>query len=168
MLNGKMIPVSDDIEKLPAYKRIELRCQATKKSYGLLDHYFYVIDDTEVHMGTYKKGKILPKGTTKGSHIAAFYDICKACYDKIILDLSLNDDIRLFNYFPILNCESLCTGFSIQSAMIISVPFIIILLIKGLYLWAIILLLASIVCLLAYSKYMFSHTFTKNCVHCEQ
>lgn len=148
------------------YKRIELRCQATKKSYGFFDHYFIVIDDMELHMGVYKKGKILPKDTTKGSHIVANYELCKACYDKIIVDLKLEEDTRLFNaYFPILNCETLCTGFSFQSITIITVPFIFILFIKGLFLWAIILFLVTIVCLLGYSKYTFSHTKNKKCKH---
>lgn len=147
-------------------KIIELRCQATKKSYGIFDHYFYVIDDKEVHMGKYEKGKILPKGATKGAHTTATYEICQACYDKIILDLTSHDDVRMFSsYFPILNCESLCTGFSIQSALSVSFPFIIILLIKGFILWAIILFLVSLVILLGYSKYMFSQTRQKQCEH---
>lgn len=151
---------------MAAYKVIELRCQATKKSYGFFDHYFYVIDDKEIHMGIYTKGKILPKGTTKGAHIAANYEICKACYDKIYLNLTSNDDVRMFaEYFPILNCESLCTGFSIQSAMIISLPFVMVLIIKGYYLWAIILFLLALLVLLAYSKHMFSQTREKKCKH---
>lgn len=154
------------MEPTQAFKVIELRCQATKRSYGFFDHYFYVIDNKEVHMGTYKKGKILPKGTTKGSHITANYEICESCYNKIILDLTLNDDIRLFtSFFPILNCESLCTGFSIQSAMAVTIPFIVVLLVKQLYLWAIILFLFSTVILLAYSKFMFSQTREKKCIH---
>nr|WAQ80243.1 Ac81-like protein [Oryctes rhinoceros nudivirus]WDA64461.1 Ac81-like protein [Oryctes rhinoceros nudivirus]WDA64574.1 Ac81-like protein [Oryctes rhinoceros nudivirus]WDA64696.1 Ac81-like protein [Oryctes rhinoceros nudivirus] len=150
------------------FKIVELRCQATRRSYGLFDHYFYVIDDKEVHMGIYRKGRILPNGTTKGSHIITTYEICNLCYDKLMLNLISNDDMRLFSsYFPILNCESLCTGFSIQSAMIISIPFIVVLIIKGYYLWAVILFLASIVVLLAYSKYLFSRTRDKKCSHLE-
>lgn len=152
---------------MDSYKTIELRCQAIKRSFGLFDHYFYIIDDREVHMGKYRRGKIMPKGTTKGSHIIAKIQICESCYNKIILDLTLKEDVRLAeSYFPILNCESLCTGVSIQTVvLIISIPFALVLLIKGLYLWVIILILASIVFLLAYSKFMFSKTRQKKCEH---
>lgn len=155
-------------EPVVAYKVIELRCQATKKSLGLFDHYFYVIDDQEVHMGVYRKGKILPKNTTKGSHISTYYEICKVCYDKIYLNLLSKEDVRLFStYFPMLNCESLCTGFSIQSALVLAIPFIVGLVMKGLYLWAIILFLTAIIVLLMNSKYTFSRTNEKKCSHLE-
>ncbi|ATY70250.1 Ac81-like protein [Tomelloso virus] len=153
--------------KMSTYKILELYCQATKKSYGLFDHYFYVIDNMEIHMGIYLKGKILPKGTTKGAHLVANYEICQSCYDKIQLDLISNDDIRLFSlYFPILNCESLCRGISVQSVVLmIAIPFILVLVIKGLFLWALVLFLLTAVLLLMYSKYMFSKTEEKKCDH---
>lgn len=153
-------------DKPMLFKTIELRCQATRRYFGLWDHYFLVIDDKEIHLGLYEKGKILPKDTTKGSHIAAYYEICKACYDKIILDLNLQDDERLFkSYFPFLNCETLCTGFSFQSLMFLSIPFIVVLLFKGYILWAVILSLATLFTLLAYSKFTFSRTRQKKCQH---
>lgn len=148
------------------YRRLELRCRATKRSFGLFDHYFLVVGDREIHLGVYRKGKVLLRGTTKGSHLACEYDLCRLCYDRLLLEIKLKEDARLFrDYFPLLNCETLCTGFSVQSLAFLSIPFILTLLIKRMYLWAIILFLLTIVCLLAYSKYMFSRTQARQCKH---
>lgn len=64
-----------------------------------------------------------------------------------------------------LNCESVCTGFSVQSIALIAVPFVCLLIIHGKFLWALILVLFVVVCLLAYSKYKFSRTIRTTCVH---
>lgn len=36
-------------------KSIEIRCRASRKYFGLIDHYFYVINGSEYHVGNYKK-----------------------------------------------------------------------------------------------------------------
>lgn len=147
-------------------KTVEYWCQAMRKTYGLIDHYFMVIDDNEYHAGTYKPGKILPRNTTKGAHLVSVCNVCEACYHKILLDYDLKEDDRLFTtYFPLLNCESVCTGISVQSIALIAVPFICLLIINGKFLWALILLLFVVVSLLAYSKYKFSRTTRTSCVH---
>jgi hypothetical protein len=154
----------DNVKKEP-FKTIEIRCQAMKKCYGLVDHYFYVIDDKEYHTRLYPKGRILERDTTKGYHVVAYYDVCEECYTKIAADFLLKEDVRIFNYFPLLNCETFCTGISVQSLLLISIPFILYLVYRGRYLYAIILCLVMIIILLAYSKYIFSRTKKIKCSH---
>lgn len=44
---------------------VEVRCQALRRTWGLIDHYFLVIGEHEYHMGgSYSKGAVLPIGTT--------------------------------------------------------------------------------------------------------
>lgn len=152
----------------PFVKTIEYRVQALQQSYGLIDHYFLVIDDMEFHLGQYKLGSILPAGTTKGAHTLNVRKICEFCYNKIIADINYREDLRLISYYPILNCESLATGFSVQSLGFLALPFILTLTILQHYYLAIIIFLLTIIFLLAYSKYIFSRTIKSKCIHLQQ
>lgn len=147
------------------FKRVEYRCQAQSSSFGLIDHYFLVIDDKEYHLGFYRKGNVLPKGTTKGSHTIAVKDLCTLCCTKLFANLKLQEDKRLIAYFPFLNCETLATGFSVQSLGFLSIPLILILLVKGLFLYALLVLLSTFVILLCYSKFTYCRTKQTTCKH---
>lgn len=153
---------TDTVEK---FKTIEYRCQAMRKTLGFVDHYFLVVDDKEYHAGFYKRGKVLPADTTKGYHSVMFVDVCESCYVKIVADYRLEEDIRIFNYFPLLNCETLCRGFSVQSMALLSLPFVGMLLWKKQFAYAIILLLVVAVAVLSYSKYVFSRCKKTVCTH---
>lgn len=155
---------AQNVQNVPL-KTVEYKCQALKNSFGLIDHYFIVIDDKEFHLGEYRFGKILPNGTTKGAHVVERRDICIECYNKIIADFNFREDRRLITYYPMLNCESLSTGFSSQSLVFLAIPFIGIMLIKGQLIYAILIFLLAIICLLWYSKYMFSDTKKSKCMH---
>lgn len=157
--------INNDSDNNKIFKRVEYRCQAQSTSFGFIDHYYLVIDETEYHLGHYRKGNILPKGTTKGSHVAAIKDICKLCYTKLFTDLKLREDKRLISYFPFLNCETLSTGFSVQSLGFLSIPLILVLFIKGLFLYGIIAFLLTFVILLYYSKFIYSRTNYSKCKH---
>lgn len=111
-------------------RTVEYWCQAMPKTWGLIDHYFMVIDDKEYHAGTYKPGKILPRNSTKGA-LVSLCTVCDTCYEKILLDYDLNEDDRLYTaYFPLLNCESVCTGFSMQSITLIAIPYVCLLIVS--------------------------------------
>lgn len=147
------------------FRTIEYRCRAIKNTLGIFDHYFLVIDDKEIHMGFYQTGKILPKDTTKGAHIVAEKALCEFCYNKIIADINLKEDVRLISYYPLLNCETLATGFSVQSLAFLSLPVIVLCLIKGLLFYAFLIVLCTILVVLMYSKYVYSRTTKLKCCH---
>lgn len=144
---------------------VEVRCRAMRSTLGLLDHYFLVLGDLEYHMGYYKKGSVLPVGTTKSSHLVCIKRMCVDCYTKIITNYNLREDKRLFNYYPIINCETLSTGISVQSLAFFSLPFIAALLVNGRILYALLLLMFTIAAFLAYGKFVFSRTETHVCRH---
>lgn len=150
-----------------SFGKIEYRCRAIKNTLGIFDHYFLVIGDHEIHMGFYQTGKILPKNTTKGAHIVAEKELCELCYNKIIADINLKEDVRLIAYYPLLNCETLATGFSIQSLAFLSLPIIFCCLIKGLLFYACLVVLCTILVILMYSKYVYSRTNKLKCFHLE-
>lgn len=148
----------------PTYK-IEYRCRAIKNTFGIFDHYFLVVDNKEIHMGFYRSGKILPINSTKGAHIVAEKKLCAMCYNKIIADINLREDVRLISYYPMLNCETLSTGFSVQSLAFLSLPIAILLLIKGFVLYACLIFLVTLLVLLLYSKFVYSRTVKLKCAH---
>lgn len=148
------------------YKTIEIKCQAMKKTFGLFDHYFMVIDGVEYHTGAYSGGKILKDGQTKGAHTTSVRKVCKMCYDKIIAEFYVKEDLRLFNtYFPFINCESICEGFSVQSLLFFTIPFICLGIANGNFILVVIIILVSFLFVLMYSKYKFSRTHKNQCSH---
>ncbi|AQN78564.1 ACH96134.1 Ac81-like protein [Kallithea virus] len=157
-----------NLEDKISYTTIEVRCQAMRKSFGLFDHYFLVIKGKEYHAGWYARGMVLDEGTTKGAHTVSVQNICKMCYDKIFAEFYVREDLRIFNaYFPFINCETICMGFSIQSLAFLIIPFVCTFIAKGLFLYAILLILVTIVLFLIYSKYQFSRTVRTKCSHLE-
>lgn len=157
----------DDSELIRhAETKIELCVRAEQKSFGLIDHYFMIFDEFEYHPGFYKSGNILPKGFSKGYHVAAIKRVCRDCLNKIILDYNLSEDRRISNWYPIFNCESLSTGISVQSIiMLVFTPTILISIVKVHFTLAIIVLLIGVLCLLFYSKWTFSRTRMLKCEH---
>lgn len=155
----------DSVVIMEPFKIVEIRCKALRNTFGLIDHYFLIIDDYEYHMGFYKLGRILPKNSTRNFHTIGFKYICTDCYNKIIINYNLNEDSRLISYYPLLNCETLCTGFSIQSLAFLAIPFCAILIIKSYFLYSIILLLTVLIIILLLSKYTYSRVYKKYCKH---
>lgn len=145
---------------------IDICVRAEKTSFGLIDHYFMIIDNFEYHPGFYKSGNILPKGYSKGYHVTATKHICTICLNKLILDFNLYEDRRISNWYPIFNCESLSTGISVQSIiMLVFLPTIALSIFKSHYLLAFIVFLIGIISLLFYSKWTFSRTRILKCEH---
>lgn len=146
--------------------RVEIRILATKSSFGLVDHYYMVLNNLEYHPGCYEKGSVLPEGTTTGYHVAAIRDVCQTCYDKIILNFNTREDKRIWSMYPFLNCESFSAGFSVQSlVMLVSVPLIAMLLWQKNYIYALLVLLIGIIAHLSVSKFSFSRTLRNKCSH---
>lgn len=145
---------------------IEICVRAEKNTFGLIDHYFMIIKNFEYHPGFYKSGNILPKGKSKGYHVAAIKRVCDDCLNKLIYDYKLHEDRRISNWYPIFNCESLATGISVQSLIIlVFLPTIILSFFKTYYTLAIILILVTLLSLLIYSKWTFSRTLKLKCRH---
>lgn len=158
--------IANKQQKQPSVHRIEVRVQALRSAFGLADHYYMIIDDDmEYHPGMYAQGSILPNGTTKGYHVVDVRTVCQACHDKIILNFNAREDKRVWALFPLLNCESLSMGFSIQTAMMIAIPIAAALLLQSHFVYALIALLFGLALHLAVSKYMFSRTRKSRCVH---
>lgn len=145
--------------------KVEVRCQAMKNTLGLFDHYFIVINNVEYHMGYYSKGAILPVNSTKGWHLVTVKEVCADCYQKIIETFCLGEDKRLFSFYPFINCETLTTGFSVQSLIFLLIPISTYLVYYKLYNILIYVILITICLILAYSKYVFSRTNYLRCKH---
>lgn len=144
---------------------VDIYCRALRHTFGLIDHYFLQIDDTEYHLGYYAKGNVLPAGTTKGAHHVVHKRLCDVCFSKIKSDYRLNEDKRLFTYYPMINCETLATGISVQSLAFLVLPFAIFTLVNGHVLLTIVLLLLAFSFYLFYSKYIYSRTVKFTCPH---
>jgi len=153
------------MERLHNIKTCETRVSTMRGTFCLFDHYFLAIDDTEYHLGYYPKGTYLPKGTTKNSKLTKVEQICELCYIKLIINIETGKYKRDFNFFPFINCETLTHGFSIQSLLILSVPFAYSLLYLCKPICALILLLVTIILLLWTSKYVSSRIHYSKCVH---
>lgn len=145
--------------------RLEIRVQALKATLGLVDHYYLILNDLEYHPGMYARGCVLPKGTTKGYHVAAIRTICQTCYDKIILNFNTREDKRIWSFYPFINCESFSTGFSVQSLAIIAIPIAVALMYQKNYIYAFVVLLIGALAHLTVSKFSFSRTFKGKCAH---
>lgn len=146
-------------------REVEIRVQALKNTMGLIDHYYMVLNGMEYHPGNYRLGNILPLDSTKGYHVVMKKRICIDCYNKIVTDFNMKEDKRIASFYPFLNCESLTTGISAQSMAFIAIPFVVLLVLRGMFLWALVLLLATFVYMLGVSKFVFSRTTSSTCKH---
>ena len=148
------------------YITINIKCQALRKSFGLIDHYFLEIGENEFHLGFYRKGKILPRGSTKGSHLAVIRKICLSCYERLKIMLEYAEDVRLFDYYPLVNCETLTTGISVQLGLTMcAFPFLAYFCYTKNYTYLMILFLLMLLCVLIHSKYVYSRTVFSHCSH---
>lgn len=146
-------------------EQIKLHLRPIAWSYGLFDHYFLVIKDTEYHLGEYPKGTKLPVGTTKNSSILYNIEYCKDCYNKLLLDIETQEHKRLFSFFPFVNCETLATGLSIQSINLWFFPIIVYCLCSQRFLLAILIFLLCLLLQVVYSKYQMIGVRKKKCEH---
>lgn len=86
----------------------------------ITNHYFYIINDKEYHLGKYPSGRILPINTTLPRTIIGEKVLCKKCFDDFIIKFDEGYDKKLFHYgYPIINCESIICGISLQIIMAI-------------------------------------------------
>lgn len=159
-----------DLETECSEIEIEIWAQALKKTFGLIDHYYYVMtakDGTklEYHPGKYPKGQILPNGTTRGGHLVATKLVCQECYNWIVSTFQNEDDARIFQFYPFINCESLTMGLSLQSLFFLAIPFTVVLIVARKIILAIFFAVLSLFCMLLISKYNFSRTQHLQCDH---
>lgn len=147
---------------------VKIKCRAIRKIFGLLDHYFLEIGSREYHLGFYAKGKILPSGTTKGSHLVVQRQLCPACFQRLKIMLEFSEDVRLFHYYPFINCETLTTGCSVPLGITIcAIPFLISSLYRMKFMQVFVTCLLLILCILIHSKFVFSRTLYTRCTHLE-
>lgn len=141
-------------------------CIVPMKSLVFLDHFFIIIQDKEYHLGGYEKGKFLDRGTTTGYTVYSTKLICSQCFDYFKLNLKYEEDYRLFNHYPIINCESLNLGYSINTLLISTSVFTIaasIIYRNFNYLSLVLLVIFIFHCIYRYFLYTFK---TKNyCLH---
>lgn len=144
---------------------VEIWCRPTHRLFGLLDHFYIVLNDNEHHLGFYKEGSVLPKGTTQSSHLVSIRTICHQCYLKLLIDLELREDVRFFYFYPILNCETLVNGLSVQTIFLLNLIFVPVLMWKKLYWFALLTTLIIIIATLIYSKLHYKETCYTKCIH---
>lgn len=166
--NENTTPEPSNVSSKPTtdYTEIEICVRASKNAYGLIDHFFMQIENFEYHPGYYKPGNILPKGTTKGLHVIEKRRVCQLCFAKLILDFKMYEDCRISAWYPILNCESLSTGISVQSVLLVAaLPVILTLIVLGRFLYLVLFILFVLVTLLFYSKFLYSRCKQTHCRH---
>lgn len=145
--------------------KIEVYVKSIKKTYGLFDHYYIVIGDYEYHLGYYKKGSILPIGSTKNSKLLEIKTICSLCYEKFLHDFSSNEFQRLFIFYPFVNCESLTTGISTQMICVLNFFIPITFCVLGLYMRAFLSLILIIITTIITKQIKYMKTTIKHCPH---
>lgn len=154
------------ITNQPDTTDIQICIRASKNVFGLIDHFFMKIDNFEYHPGFYKSGNILPSGTSNGLHVIETRQVCRLCLIKLILDFKMHEDRRISTWYPFLNCESLTTGISVQSLVLISsLPVIIALIILKRFICLLFFVMLMLIILLLYSKYLYSRSKYSKCPH---
>lgn len=146
---------------------VDIYVRPIKKTLGILDHYFLVIDDWEYHLGgNYPLGEKLKKGTTKNAFVSKRSYVCQNCFKELQLRLESNEYRRVFKFFPIINCETLTVGLSIQSIVLAfgTISVLGLLYFKHDYL-ALVLFLVILLIVLIVSKYTLSRTHLYYCAH---
>lgn len=133
----------------------------------IFDHYFIVYDGMEYHLGTYKRGNVLPAGTTENSNLVYRDYLCTDCSDRLgrELDASKYRDRTVFKFFPFVNCETLVCGFSVQSTFTLAVPCVLTLIYFGKIVYAILLFMTALVLMLWSSKYALGSAKIRKCEH---
>lgn len=148
--------------------RVEIRIRASRRAWGLVDHYFLVINGQEYHPGQYGWGNVLPEGFTKQAHTVAEHMVCRQCHDKIVLNYNCLEDKRLFNFYPFINCETICTGLSLQPFIPLTIApiFLYVLICRRQILLAIVIILITLCLHLSISKYMYSRPIKRYTCPC--
>lgn len=93
-------------------------CKSVSDNF-IISHYFYIINNSEYHLGKYPKGRILPKGTTKPYTVIGEKTLCNECYNEFLSKFDAGADKKMFYIgYPLINCESLICGISLQILML--------------------------------------------------
>lgn len=153
----------------PEYERVDVYVQAYKKYFGLIDHYFMVVRNREYHPGFYRNCVKPVSTSTARAHRCGELRLCSDCVDLIVHNFNESEDRRLLQrMFPIINCETLCLGLSLQSFALLVLPTIIAYCIfaKKINYFVIALMIAfAMIYLLLTSKYRFSRFSQASCRH---
>lgn len=144
---------------------IEVRVSPIKKSFGFLDHYYFVINGMEYHPGRYSLGNILPLNTTKNSFVVYKKMMCSDCFHNIIHNFNLSEDTRVVKYFPFINCESLSMGISCQSLGFLAIPFLLVGILRRSLIWVCYIMLLTCLYLMGIGRYMRLRTRYGSCRH---
>ena len=149
--------------------KVETFLRASKHSWGITDHYWWQFGGSEYHVGTEQQHRIKPANSTLGGHLYSKSYICEQCLNNLETKLQSKRDIQLLqNMYPLVNCESLTTGFSSQSVFLLALVPIIGLVVFHKFCFALLLFLATLVLYLMGSKYAYSKTRTYHCPHIER
>lgn len=154
-------------DKTAIMTEIEIYSIAQRATFGLIDHYFLMIPmyQLEFHLGIYSRGLILPAGRTVGAHLCGRKLVCDSCFVKLMHDLESGEYNRLIGYFPFVNCETLTTGISVQSIILINSIFVYASFAFGKFKMGFFISVVLLLCLLLFSKYNFSRTYKFKCPH---
>ncbi|UDM55438.1 Ac81 [Phenacoccus solenopsis nudivirus] len=146
------------------FETFDIYVKALPNTFGLVDHYYMVHDGVSYHMG---KNRMINIRKVPESHtlIRKLYK-CEQCTSDFYKNLHANEDVRLFNFYPFVNCESLSVGFSAQSLCLLSIPLAFTtFIVFGALLVSIIILLVGLIFCLWIGKYDRSRIKHKFCQH---
>lgn len=151
--------------------KLEIWARPQRRTLGLVDHYFLVIGDSEYHLGAYRSSdnvEILPRGSTRNAILVSVRYVCRVCFEQLSASIEHREYTRLFDFYPIVNCESLVRGFSLQSTLLalVALPLVfLVLVLIGSICWALLAFTMVFTLHLAISKYTLSRIRYTNCRH---
>lgn len=157
--------VDGEARPLRSYE-VQICLRPIRKSLGFFDHYFLIIDNVEYHLGgNYPLGEEIPRGTTKNAFVSKNYHVCATC-KNILLERMKTHKYRTSALFPIINCETLTVGLSVQF-IVAAIGTIAVLasLILRKFTVALLIILLTLVIVLLISKYTLSRTTSNYCKH---
>jgi len=140
--------------------------KAMSNTLGLIDHYYLVIDGVSYHLGFNRR--IAQQHSIPSTHTLVERRLyCTKCTADFFDQLRLNEDRRLFGYYPLVNCESLSVGFSMQSLSLLTgsiISCVVLAKSMNLLLCLCVMLLTVLVCLW-WGKYVRTRVRKTSCKH---
>lgn len=145
--------------------KMEIRAKIINKSFKLFEHYYIVLGNNEMEYHINKFGPPLikkPDKTKNNYRVVENFLICPDCEYKLIAYYKQNHHLIMQSFYPLINCETLVCGISIQTYLLFFIsPILISLCVHKKYLLFLIGLIITLIILylirfIRFEKNMFS------------
>lgn len=148
--------------------KIEVCGKPIAKTFGLIKHYFIRLEhpELEIHPGQYKKGTHHNLEFTKGFEIYIKKIMCRECLQKLLKE---SNDMKMYWYYPFINCETLTKGltgqFAISNQIVLLVLLILFLIVSFCCNYIYLLGVMVVLLVILYNNYLSSGTSLLVCHH---